>query len=106
MIEMEIPKFELNDIEEVNEALDIINNRKDVHELTLQAIEWGIKNDLDKVYFFDIILKDGHTISVSCNQNKWEESLQNLLEKFEYYEEYEKCAKVFKIQKKLKKKYG
>ena len=94
-----LPKVAIKNCNTVEEAIvDFMQNHSNSYELVVNAIEYGITNDLVKVPVANLHIRNiDRVYQINSHRNKWHNFLSKSMEYFIIQEKYEYCIKVKKL---------
>ena len=93
--QMIVPQYSFEDLDTFDEAVERLNSDRElVANRILEAVRYGLKNNLLSVYLFELKISSDKIYAVKCKREEWKSSLNNSRKFFESIEEYEKCAQV------------
>ena len=96
---MKIPKIKYESNQSLTELFE--NNKEIVYDRFFECIKFGLENNLDNVYVFEL----GETgFFLEANIMDWCVSLDCCIEYYAVLEKYEKCTECKKLQNEIRKR--
>jgi hypothetical protein len=81
-----------------------VNHRCEISKAIINGVDFGVRNNKDKVNFARVFVKDAIIITLAIESAEFMELLDENIKTLVDYEEYEVCAQAMKVKHKLKRK--
>lgn len=94
---MKITRINFNFNNEEKALSEIYKNKNFYYNKCIEAIDWGIKNDILNIKIFELKMLNGEIYDAHCHRNQWDEILNTALKFFIENEKYEKCSHIKKL---------